>query len=142
MPTDLSPYLLFNGQAEQAVRLYERTLGAKLEGLSRFGDVPGSETPELHKNLVIHAALRIGDSMLMISDAMPDKPVPTESNIQVCLQFRDTEEMAAKFAALAEGGRVEMPLQDTFWGARFGMLQDRLGIHWMFNCQLDQEGAR
>jgi len=136
MPIQLNPYLMFNGSAEQAIRLYERVLGARIEALSRFGDVPDMNTPEALKDRVMHAQLHIGDGVLMVSDSMPDRPVPSESNIQVCLQLEDVDDMTRKFDALAEGGKVTLQPHDTFWGARFGMLTDAHGINWMFNCEL------
>jgi PhnB protein len=137
MPTTINPYLIFNGTAEQAVRLYERALGAKTEALSRFGDVPNEHITESEKNRVMHAQLRIGEGVLMISDTMPDSAHTIGANVEVCLQYDKDQlaEMAAQFDALAQGGEVRMPLQDTFWGARFGMLTDSVGVRWMFNCQ-------
>jgi len=71
----------------------------------------------------------------MLSDGMPGVPVAKDSNTHVSLDFDDPADMTAKFAALAAGGKVTMPLQDTFWGAKFGMLTDAFGIKWMFNCE-------
>ena len=71
----------------------------------------------------------------MLSDGPSDRQIPRTSNTHVCLAFDDVSEMTAKFEGLAQGGTVTMPLHDTFWGARFGMLTDRHGIHWMFNCE-------
>jgi PhnB protein len=78
--------------------------------------------------------LHLGEGLVMVSDAMPDKPAPREGNVHVALDFDDVGDMTRKFDALAEGGTVTMPLQDMFWGARFGMLTDAFGINWMFNC--------
>ena len=72
----------------------------------------------------------------MLSDTMPDMPVTTKGNVQIALHFTDVTDMAKKFDALAAGGTVTMALQDTFWGARFGMLTDAFGVQWMFNCEL------
>jgi len=130
----LNPYLIFNGTAEKAIQLYEQALGARTEGLSRFGDVPGSRTPPEHRNRVVHAELHLGEGVVMVSDAMPDRPVPAEGNVHVCLDFDDVTDMTRKFEALARGGKVALPLQDMFWGAKFGMLTDAFGVNWMFNC--------
>jgi PhnB protein len=130
----LNPYLNFNGTAGKAIQLYEKALGAKVENLMRFGDAGGQTRPE-HKDLVMHAHLRLGDGVIMISDAQPGVPVPAESNTHVMIDFDDAADMARKFEALGSGGKVTMPLQDTFWGARFGMLTDAFGIRWMFNCE-------
>jgi len=130
----LNPYLIFDGTAEKAMKLYESALGAKAETVQRFGDAPGT-APE-HKNRIMHALLRLGDGIIMISDEQPGAPVAKGSNVHVALDFEDVPDMTKKFDALAVGGTVAQPLQDTFWGARFGMLTDAYGIQWMFNCEL------
>jgi PhnB protein len=132
----LNPYLNFGGNAGEAIKLYERALGAKVENLQHFGDVPGMDIPPEAKQRVMHALLLIGGGTLMISDGPPGMSIPSESNAHVALHFDDPAEMDAKFDALAKGGKVTMPLQDTFWGARFGMLVDAYNIHWMFNAEL------
>ena len=131
----LNPYLNFNGTADKAIKLYESALGAKTEQIQRYGEVPGMNVPADQKKLVMHAALRIGEGLVMVSDTTPDRPVPTDSNIHVTLDFDDVADMRKKFDALAAGGKVTMPVQDTFWGATFGMLTDAYGVPWMFNCQ-------
>jgi PhnB protein len=131
----LNPYLNFAGAAAQAIKLYEIALGAKVEQLSRYGDTPGMDIPPEHKQRVMHALLRLGEGTLMISDAPPGMPVPNQSNAHVALHFDDVQELTRKFEALAADGQVTMPLQDTFWGAKFGMLTDAYGIRWMFNCE-------
>ena len=131
----LNPYLNFNGTAEKAIKLYESALGAKASNVMRYGDSPDSKFGPEHKNRVMHAHLEIGGGKIMLSDSMPNAPVPSDSNVHVTLDFDDPADMARKFEALSSGGKVTMPLQDTFWGAKFGMLTDALGIHWMFNCE-------
>jgi PhnB protein len=131
----LSPYLHFNGNAEQAIALYQATLDAKVEQLLRFGEVPAMKTAPEQQQLVMHAQLRIGEAVLLLSDSMPGQPVQFGNNVQVCLNFEAVAEMEEKFEALAEDGDVGFPLHDTFWGARFGMLTDAFGVRWMFNCE-------
>jgi PhnB protein len=133
--TKLNPYLNFNGTAAAAIRLYESALGAKTEQIMRYGDAPGPKPPDEHKNRVMHASLVVGQGVIMISDTMPDRPTATEGNVHISLDFDDAGDMARRFEALSAGGRVTMPLQDTFWGATFGMLTDAYGVRWMFNCQ-------
>jgi PhnB protein len=132
----LNPYINFNGTAAKAIQLYESALGAKTENVMRFGDTPGMNAPTEQKDLILHAALRIGDGTLMMTDASPNQPVPTEGNINVALHFNDVAETEKAFQALSAGGKVTSPLQDTFWGAKFGMLTDAYGVGWMFNCEL------
>ena len=131
---EITPYLNFDGTATQAIALYERALGAKTEHITRFGDMPaGATLDEAGKKRVMHALLRVGEALIMISDTPPDMSLTPGDNIHVLLEFDNEPEMAAKFQALSEGGTVTMPLQDTFWGARFGMFTDTYGIRWMFN---------
>ncbi|MCA1586880.1 MAG: glyoxalase/bleomycin resistance/extradiol dioxygenase family protein [Acidobacteria bacterium] len=131
----LNPYLFFNGTAEKAIALYERALGAETENVARFGDVPGMDAPSEHKGRVMHAVLRLGGGLVMLSDTMPDSPAAAEGNAHVCLDFDNVADMTQRFEALGAGGKVTMPLQDTFWGAKFGTLTDAFGVQWMFNCE-------
>ena len=131
----INPYLNFNGDAAQAVRLYESALGAKVEHISRFGDMPGSTATPETKDRVMHSTLRLDTGgVIMISDIQPGMPHSPGTNVYVCLDFDDVDDMGKKFDALAVGGKVLMALNDTFWGARFGMLLDAHGVQWMFNC--------
>ena len=132
----INPYLNFNGDAEKAVRLYESALGAKVEHISRFGDMPGSTVTPETKDRVMHSTLRLDNGgVIMISDIQPGMPHSPGTNVYICLDFEDAADMSKKFDALAAGGKVLMALNDTFWGARFGMLLDAYGIQWMFNCE-------
>jgi len=131
----LNPYLNFNGTAAKAIKLYETALGAKVENVMPWTDAPGTPPSAETKDRVMHAHLRIGDAALMLSDSMPGQPVTFGTNAHVMLDFDDPNDMARKFEALSTGGKITMPLQDTFWGAKFGMLIDAHGVSWMFNCQ-------
>jgi PhnB protein len=132
----LSPYLNFNGDAAKAAKLYESALGAKIENLSRFGDMPGANATPETKDRVLHGVLKLDNGAnLMLSDIQPGMAHTPGTNVYVCLDFDDADDMTKKFEALAAGGNVTMPLNDTFWGAKFGMLVDAYGIRWMFNCE-------
>ncbi len=135
----LSPYLMFDGTAAKAIALYEKALGARTERVMRFADAPPGEglapDPEAAER-VMHALLHLGGGVIMLSDSAPGMSVPRDSNTQVCLEFSEKDEMSGRFDALAAGGQVTMPLQDTFWGDHFGMLTDAFGIQWMFSCAL------
>jgi PhnB protein len=138
---NLNPYLNFNGDAEKAIKLYEKALGARAENVMRWGDLPpgeGGDVKPEHKNRVMHALLHLGPAELMVADTPADQPAKHGDNSYVNLSFDDVADMKKKFDALAAGGQVTMPLQDTFWGAKFGMLKDAFGVQWMFNCQLEQ----
>ncbi len=133
---NLNPYISCNGNAEQAIHLYETALGAKVEELMRFSQMPCENLAPEHHNRIMHAMLKIGDHTLMVSDGMPDKPVPASGNVSIALDFADPTGMAQAFDALSAGGTVIMPIGDAFWGAKFGMLLDPYGIRWMFNHTL------
>jgi PhnB protein len=130
----LNPYIIFNGKAAEAIALYERVLDAKPGNVVRAADVPGMAVAADQKHRLVHGVLHIGGTQLMVSDEMSSAPSGGSGNMQVCLDFTDLGEMTRTFAALAEGGAITLPLQDTFWGARFGMLTDMFGVRWMFNC--------
>jgi PhnB protein len=132
----LNPYLMFNGTAGKAIKLYETALGAKTDAVMRFGDMPDYKGGAESKDRVMHAMLFIGGGVVMISDEMPGTPASSGTNVHVALDFDDAEDMTTKFNALAQGGKVTAPISDTFWGAKFGMLTDEFGIRWMFNCEI------
>jgi PhnB protein len=135
----LSPYIHLNRTAEEAIRLYESALGAKIANLMRYRDAPpGMNMPAEAADLIMHSELRIGEGAVMVSDAMPGRPASAESNIQIALNFTQLDGMASAFDALADGGAVIMPLHDAFWGAKFGIVTDRYGVQWLFNCELKQ----
>lgn len=132
----LNPYLMFNGTADRAIAHYEKALGAKVEGKMRYGDIPGEHTPAPENaNLVIHALLHIGAGVVMVSDGTPEQPTIVGNNVNVTLDFDDLADLKTKFEALADGGKILVPLHDTFWGATFGIVVDPFGVSWMFNGQ-------
>ena len=131
----LCTYLNFNGQCEEALKFYERVLEGKIEALVRYEGTPAAEHApvELSKK-ILHGRIRVGDSTLMASDAPPDHFSPPKG-FSVTIQATDPAKAERIFGQLAEGGSVLMPIQQTFWAARFGMLVDRFGIPWMVNCE-------
>jgi PhnB protein len=129
----MSPYLNFNGTAEQAIRLYEKALGAKVQALSRFSEAPGMNPPPAMKDKVLHAQLAVGPDVLMISDCPPDKGTTGGTQISIMIEIEDVDDLRRKFDALGVGGQVMMPVQEMFWGATFGMVRDAYGIGWMLN---------
>ena len=130
----LNPYLTFNGQCEAAFKFYERCLGGKIEAMIPHAGTPAEQhvPPEWRKK-ILHARLTVGGEVLMGSDAPPDR-YEEPKGFSVSLQIKDPADAERIFALLAENGAVRMPLQQTFWAARFGMLVDRFGTPWMINC--------
>jgi PhnB protein len=130
----LSPYLNFNGQCEAAFKFYERVLGGKIEAMITYAGTPAEEhaPPEL-RNKILHARLIVGSDALMGSDAPPDR-YDAPKGFSVSLQIDDPADAERIFHALTENGIVQMPIQQTFWADRFGMLVDQFGVAWMVNC--------
>jgi PhnB protein len=129
------PYLTFDGQCEAAFKFYERVLGGRIDAMLTFGSTPmADQTPPEWRGKIIHARMSVGDHVLMASDAPPgryEKP----QGISVSLHPATPAEAERIFNALSEGATITMPLQQTFWAARFGMLVDRFGTPWMINCE-------
>ena len=133
----LNPYLTFNGQCETAFRFYEQCLGGKIEAMVRHTGTPAEQhVPPEWREKIMHARLAVNGELLMGSDAPPDH-YKEPKGFSVSLQFKDIKEAERVFHALVENGKVGMPLQQTFWAARFGTLVDRFGIPWMINGEED-----
>jgi PhnB protein len=126
-----TPYLILNGKAEQAIAFYQRALGAKVEALQRFGDVDPTCSTAM-KSRVMHAGLRVGDAVLLMSDGS-DEAQSRGGSVNVALEFDDPDQARQCFDALAAKGQVFQPLIDAPWGSLFGALADEFGINWMFN---------
>jgi len=99
------------------------------------------EVPESVKGKVMHARLKFGDNELYMSDNFDPSSIKQGNNVSLSLQPTDLAEAETVFNNLSAGGNVIMPLQDTFWGARFGMFTDKFGMQWMINCELKKEAA-
>ena len=135
-------YLFFNGQCEAAFKFYEQCLGGKITSMMTYGDSPMAEqvssesrdSPvERLRQRIMNVTLTVGNVVLMGSDAPPEnfnKP----QGFDVNLEFDNVAEGERVFNALAENGTVKMPLQQTFWTERWGMLVDKFGTPWMINC--------
>ncbi len=129
----LDPYLMFDGNCREAMTYYADALHAHVDLMDAS---QGPCTPE-DAGRILHARLQKGNLRLMASDTMSSsgqrgRPVIGD-NFQLSLDCENPEEQDEVFAKLADGGSVRMALQDTFWGARFGMLTDKFGIEWMLN---------
>lgn len=135
----IHPYLIFNGSAKEAMAFYQSVLGGELE-ISHFREMPDFEkegNPE-DADRVMHAQLRCDDGVLMASDSCPSHPAGVMDGFSVALVLDDTGRAENMFNALADGGKVIMPWEPTFWAAGFGMCTDRFGVHWLINSDLVQ----
>jgi len=131
----LHPYLTFNGQCETAFKFYAQCLGGKIVFMQKHKGSPmENQVPAEWGDKILHASLSVGDEVLMGSDAPPDR-FEKPKGFSVALQIKDPTEAERVFNALAKGGVVQMPIQQTFWAARFGMVADQFGIPWMINCE-------
>lgn len=130
----VQPYLFFNGQCEEALEFYRKSLDAEVTQLMRFKDSPEPQPPGMlppgSENKVMHASFRIGDTTVMASDGMCGG-TSSFGGISLSVAAQDDARAEQLFAALSEGGKVTMPMSTTFFASRFGMLTDRFGVGWM-----------
>jgi PhnB protein len=141
-----TPYLLLNGNVDRAIALYRAAFGARTEMLRRFGDADGG-CPAAQKDRVMHAALRIGDALIMMSDGPGGAPgegpaadATGGASVSVALALTDRAEARKSFEALGATGKVVQPLFDAPWGSLFGVVVDEVGVSWMFDCAAPPAG--
>jgi PhnB protein len=127
----LNTYLNFDGNAREAMEFYKTCLGAELDMMT-FADSP-MQVPPGAETRVMHARLTNGSLTLMASDAMPGMPFQQGTNFSLTIECETPQEVDKLFAALSAGGKVIMPVQETFWASRFGMLTDKFGVNWMLD---------
>jgi PhnB protein len=133
-----NPYLTFSGDCRDALNYYKQCFNGEIVSMQTFGEAPGtSEGPQ--GKMIMHAVFRAGSIFFMASDAAPGQPLHGGNNITLNVDFENADLQEKVFKKLADGGVVNMPLQDTFWGARFGMVTDKFGINWMTNCELKKK---
>jgi PhnB protein len=131
-------YLLFNGQCAEAFRFYERVLGAKVESiLVAEGTRAEAQTPPEWRKKVLHGRIAVNGQTVMASDCPPERYTKPDG-FSISLGYQDPGEAERIFDVLAECGQVHMPMQETFFAVRFGMVVDRFGIPWMINCEKAQ----
>lgn len=130
----MNPYLHFDGQCEAAFKFYEKCLGGKITFMMPHEGSPVADTvPAEWRSKILHATLKVGDDVLQGADVPPNhyqKP----HGFSVSINTNDPADADRVFHALAENGSVQMPIQETFWALRFGMVTDRFGVPWMINC--------
>ena len=131
----LNPYLTFNGQCAAAFKFYEECLGGKIEMMMTHAAAPiADQVPAGWRDKIMHARLTVGGKTLMGSDAPPDR-YEAAKGFSVSISVDTPVEAERIFKSLSSKGTVQMPIQQTFWAARFGMLVDQFGIPWMVNCE-------
>jgi PhnB protein len=132
---EMSTYLSFKGQCEAAFKFYEQCLGARMGAIFRYAGSPmADQVPADWQDKIMHGSLTLGTQVLMGGDVAPggyEEP----KGFTLSLQLQSTADAERIFHELAKGGRVVMPLEKTFWAARFGMVVDRFAIPWQINCE-------
>ena len=130
----VQPYLFFDGRCEEAIEFYKKALGAKVEMFMRFKESPEPPQPGCmapgSDDKVMHASFSIGDTSIMASDGQCQGK-PSFQGFSLSLTAADDAEAERLFAAISDGGQVQMPLAKTFFASRFGMAADRFGVTWM-----------
>ena len=131
----LNPYLSFNGNCDEAFKFYEKALGGKILFKMTYGDSPmADKSPKEVLNQVMHVRIDIGGKILMGSDAPCDR-FQKPQGFHVTLSVDTAAEAEKLFKALSENATITMPMEETFWATRFGMLVDQFGTPWMINCE-------
>lgn len=131
MTMRLNPYLVMDGTGKEAIEFYEHALGAKVIGMQTFGEMPESPDfplPEEAKNRIAHGLLKVGETDLMLSDTFPGQPHQTGNQVTICIILSDKERTNEVFEALSADGKVNMPLQETFWSPAYGIVTDKFGV--------------
>ncbi len=139
----MNPYLNFKGNTEEAFNFYKSVFGGEFMTLQRFKDTPAADKiPANEKAKIMHVALPIGKgNVLMGTDALESmgQKLTIGNNFYISINAESKEEAEKLFNGLSAGGKIEMPLQDAFWGAYFGMFTDKFGIQWMVNYDYNQK---
>ena len=131
----VKPYISFKGNCEEAIKFYKDRLGAEVLFTQRYGESPmAGKGPD---DKIMHTSIKIGDSIVMACDNVFEDQNPTivGNNISLAIGGDDALSADNMFNQLSDGGTVTMPMQETFWAERFGMLTDKFGINWMFNIE-------
>jgi len=132
----IKPYISFKGNCKEAIDFYKEKLGAEVLFTQTYGESPMAEHAPDNPDLIMHTSIKIGDSVIMACDNVFENKNPTivGNNISLALGSSDVAHAEKVFEAMSDGATIVMPMQETFWAERFGMLTDKFGINWMFNC--------
>jgi PhnB protein len=142
MTLRLTPYLIMDGNAKEAIRFYEQALDAKVLFYSTFGEMP--ENPEFPlpaeaKDLVAHAMLKVGESDLMFSDTFPGQPHQSGNQVTICISTNDKDQSKKLIEALQQDGQVNMPLQETHFSPAYGIVTDKFGVTFQIYTEGQQQ---
>ncbi|MCK1994862.1 VOC family protein [Peribacillus muralis] len=132
MKHQATPYLMFDRQAKEALGFYEEIFQAEITDLQTYGEAD-FPTPEEANDLIMHAKIKKGDLLIMVSDTFPGSPLEAGNNISLVLECESESEIQHLYEALCAKGSSLMELQDTFWGAKYGKVKDQFGVQWDLN---------
>lgn len=132
-----NPYINFSGRCQDALSFYETALNGKIVMRQTFGQAPQA-VPGVNPAHIMHAEFKADGIYFMATDGMSSQPALESNKITLNISFDDENEQLNVFNALSEGGDITMALNETFWGARFGIVKDQFGISWMLNHQLEK----
>jgi len=135
MPTTVTPYLSFGGNTREAFAFYEKALGARIETMMSYADMPASTAATAGcGDGIMHARLVLpGGAMVFAGDTPPGMPYEGMKGVMLAIQYDTIDQAQGAFHALSQGGQVTMPLAPAFWAKTFGMLTDRFGVSWAVN---------
>jgi PhnB protein len=136
MKQSFSPYINFDGNCREALEFYAKVFGSEASDIMTYGQMPPDPSfpiPEKDKEHVMHSTMPIFGCNIMFCDVPSDMPLTKGDNINPTLSSDDKAEIQRVFAALADGGEVLMPLENTFWSELYGMVQDKYGIIWQLS---------
>jgi PhnB protein len=137
----INPYLTFNGQAKEAFQFYAKVFHGEILMSMSYGETPmKNDMPPAIHDRVAHIRMTIGDQVLMASDSFNNDPI-NNNGMTISVVITAPAEADRIYKALAEGGKVTMEIQETFWAHRFGTLVDKYGTPWMINCEKAMEAA-
>jgi len=138
----LSPYLMFEGNCREAFTAYQAILGGRIEAMMDHRGTPAeAHVPPEWLDKILHACLVLDGQMLMASDAPPGRSDGPMRSVSVSVNVPEVAEAERIFAALSEGATIQMPMEETFWSPRFGMLRDRFGTNWMIGADMPADRA-
>jgi PhnB protein len=147
MAKSVNTYLIFNGNCEEAFQFYKSVFGGEFQYIGKYKDAPpedgDQDLSEEDSNRIMHVSLPIGSTVLMGSDSHPKfGDVAVGDNFSISIGAESIEEADKIFSGLTAGGRIDMPMQKTFWSSYFGMLKDKFGVNWMIDlaeCESEDE---
>lgn len=134
----INPYLNFDGNTREAVEFYARVFETEPQQVTTFGEMPEDPSyplPPEARNRIMHARIYVDGTPLMFSDTFPGMPFTPGNNFTLTLNSRDRDQLERWFHALADGGSIGQPLQETFWSKMYGQVRDKFGIEWQVNLE-------